>query len=111
VDGWVVIPRALYDNDLSDLELQELYVREARKKADDLARRLRALDEERRLVAAMLAEALAFVAEAEAVLGRYREAGTPVGAPAGRATVAEVEDATFRPARRALPAPQRRRRG
>jgi hypothetical protein len=95
--SWTTIPRWLYENDLPDDRLQEVYVTAARQKADDLARRLRELDDERLVVAAALSEALALVADAAEALGRYR---TPGGG--GRAAVSEV--------RRALPPPDRRRR-
>jgi hypothetical protein len=106
VDGWTVIPRALYDNDLSDLELQEVYVREAEKKylecvADrelvegelraqrallgglttlEAVERLRATAEEAadRLVEARRAEteAKAFLEAARVALRKYRPALT-----------------------------------
>jgi hypothetical protein len=95
---WTTIPRWLYEHELPDDRLQEVYVTAARNEADGLARRLRELDDERLVVAAALSEALALVAEAEEALGRYR---TPAGG--GRATVSEL--------RRALPTPDRRRLG
>jgi hypothetical protein len=106
MDGWTVIPRALYENDLSDLDLQELYVREAEKKWRELAARREAL--ERELEHARFAEvqAAAFVTEARAALEKYRrqaEAET-------HAHVEEASEARFLPgALRALPKSKGRR--
>ena len=69
---WTTLPPWLYQNTLPDEELQEVYVREARKKVRQLAAQLEGLDSERADVARALAEARAFCREAEAALDRYR---------------------------------------
>jgi hypothetical protein len=62
---WTTIPRWLYENDLPDGELQEVYVREARKKLAELEAERRELDGQIEVVEA-------FLADAEAALARYR---------------------------------------
>jgi hypothetical protein len=105
VDGWTVIPGALYDNDLSDLELQEFYVREAEQKWRDFQERRREL--QAALNEAIEAElrARAFLDEAEAALKKYRCQAEAQADP--RAEVAEAR-VPPRPAR-ALPKPKGRR--
>lgn len=46
MDGWTVIPRWLYENDLSDLELQTVYVRQAEQKWQECAQATEALEDE-----------------------------------------------------------------
>jgi hypothetical protein len=71
VRGWTNIPRWLYESDLSDEELQELYVKGVHKKLAELLEERRELDEQ-------IAQARALLADAGAALARYR------AAPAGR---------------------------
>ena len=74
MSGWTTIPPWLYQNDLSDEQLQEVYVRGAEKK-------WRALRDNRMALEADLAEALAaeqraalFLKQARAALAGYRAA-------------------------------------
>lgn len=69
---WTTIPPWLYQNDLPDGELQEVYVREARRKVRVLEDELRALDAERRDVEEALRAARGFLSEAEEALARYQ---------------------------------------
>jgi hypothetical protein len=71
VSGWTTIPPWLYQNDLPDEQLQEVYVRAARKKLAEL----RAAHWE---LGVQVVETEAFLAEAERALARYRHP------PAGR---------------------------
>lgn len=71
---WTTIPPWLYQNDLPDEQLQEVYVREARKKVRELEDRLRALTEERQEVEEALWAAWAFLSQAEEALARYQPA-------------------------------------
>lgn len=80
----MTLPPWLYQNTLGDAELQAVYVAEARKKVAALRQERRALAAELARVTAALESAEDFLAEAEAALGRYRGAGA-----AGRATVRE----------------------
>lgn len=64
-DGWTTIPPWLYQNDLSDEQLQEVYVRAARKKLWELLEERRELDEQ-------IAQARAFLAEAMEAMARYK---------------------------------------
>ena len=65
---WTTIPPWLYQNDLPDDQLQAVYVREARKKVAQLLAERADLDRQ-------LAEATAFLAQAERALARYRRRG------------------------------------
>ena len=65
---YTTIPRWLYENDLPDDQLQAVYVREARKKVAELLAERADLDRQ-------LAEATAFLAQAERALARYRRRG------------------------------------
>jgi hypothetical protein len=62
--SWATIPPVLYDPTLSEVELQTLYVKVLRAKVAQL--------EDESAPAAQLAQARAFLAEAEAALARYR---------------------------------------
>jgi outer membrane protein TolC len=70
--NWSVVPPWLYQNDLPDDELQEVYVKAARLKVQQLRTEL--------------AEAEAFLAEAEQALAHYR-GQEPEAPPRRRATV------------------------
>ena len=98
--------RWIAESDLPDDELQAVYVREAEKHWRKANRERLALEGE--LAAAREAEgrAAAFLAEAQERL-RYYQARAR-GAVAARASVTEATEATFKPARRALPRPKRR---
>ena len=70
--SWTTVPPWLYQNDLPDDQLQEVYVREAEKKLRDLGEECMEL--ERQLAAARAAQAKAavFVAQAKRALAGYR---------------------------------------
>ena len=61
---WTTIPPVMYDPTLAEVELQTLYVKVLRAKVAQL--------EDESASAAQLAQARAFLAEAEAALARYR---------------------------------------
>ena len=63
--GWTTVPRWLYENDLPDDELQEVYVKAARLKVHQLRTELAAAE--------------AFLAEAEASLRHYQAAAEAQG--------------------------------
>lgn len=65
--GWKPIPRWLYETNAPDDQLQAVYVDAARKKVAEL-------EAERDELEAQLAQAKAFLADAEGALRRYREA-------------------------------------
>ena len=65
---WTTIPPWLYQNDLPDDQLQAVYVKAARAKVAQLRA-------ERADVDRQLAEATAFLAEAERALAGYRRRG------------------------------------
>lgn len=69
---WTTVPPWLYQNTLSDEELQTVYVTEARKKVAALRRQKREIEADLAEVDAALGPAEAFLAEAEAALRRYR---------------------------------------
>jgi hypothetical protein len=72
---WTTIPRWLYQNDLSDAELQEAYTEAARRKVAELRARRDAAPPrsyERKELGEMLGRAEAFLQEAEAKLAYYR---------------------------------------
>jgi multidrug resistance efflux pump len=66
VSGWKTIPRWLYEADAPDDQLQALYVKAARKKVADL-------EAERDELDAQLAQARAFLSDAERALRRYQK--------------------------------------
>jgi multidrug resistance efflux pump len=66
VSGWKTIPRWLYETDAPDDQLQALYVTAARKKVAEL-------EAERDELEAQLAQARAFLADAERALRRYQK--------------------------------------
>ena len=88
---WTTIPPWLYQNTLPDDQLQEVYVREAKKQWEELRRRRTDLEAELLEVTEAEQRARLFLADAIEAMQRYRPA---------RATVTE--------ARRALPRPRRR---
>jgi len=65
---YTTIPRWLYENDLPDDQLQAVYVKAARAKVAQLRAERADLDRQ-------LAEATAFLAQAEGALARYRRRG------------------------------------
>ena len=91
---WTTIPPWLYQNNLPDDQLQEVYVREAKKKWEELRRRRTELEAELLEVAEAEQRARLFLADAIEAMQRYRAAASP-----GRARVVE--------ARRRLPKPKR----
>jgi hypothetical protein len=89
---WTTIPRWLYENDLPDDELQEVYVKAARLKVVQLREardRERPRSREWRRLDGVLANAETFAEEAEAALAHYRGSAGEQGRerPPGRATV------------------------
>lgn len=62
---WTTIPPWLYQNDLPDDQLQEVYVRAARKKLAELLEERRVLDEQ-------IGQAQAFLAQATEAMAGYR---------------------------------------
>jgi multidrug resistance efflux pump len=66
VSGWKTIPRWLYETDAPDDQLQALYVKAARKKLAELEAERAALD-------AQIAQATAFLADAERALRQYQK--------------------------------------
>ena len=100
MDGWTVIPRWLYENDLPDVELQEVYVREAEAKWRQCVEARR--DAEASFVEARLIEVRAkqFLEDARAALEKYRQEAQEAGvAPARPKRIGP-------PRRRALPRPR-----
>ena len=88
---WTTIPRWLYQNDLPDDELQQVYVKAARLKVVQLREardRERPCSREWRRLDGVLADAEAFLEEAEGALARYK--GQESGEPHRLATVKEL---------------------
>jgi chromosome segregation ATPase len=85
VDGWTVIPRWLYENDLPDAELQAVYVQQAEQKWRECVEARR--DAEADLVEARTVEARAkqFLEEARAALRKYQAAAPAAAGPQRRA--------------------------
>lgn len=73
---WTTIPPWLYQNDLPDDRLQEVYVREAERKWMDLVREREALEDELAVVRDAEGRAFDFFRSASEALGRYRR-GAP----------------------------------
>ena len=71
--SWTTIPRWLYENDLPDERLQELYVTAAHVKWVELLEERRELDEPDAELDAQIAQAKAFFIEAAENLARYRK--------------------------------------
>lgn len=66
MSGWKTIPRWLYETDAPDDQRQALYVKAARKKVAEL-------EAERDELEAQLAQARAFLSDAERALRRYQK--------------------------------------
>lgn len=69
---WTEIPPWLYQNALPDERLQEVYVRAAERKVEQLCEERRALADELRQADEQLVEARAFLAMTRDALARYR---------------------------------------
>ena len=91
---WTTIPPWVYQNTLPDDQLQEVYVREAKKKWEELRRRRTELEAELLEVAEAEQRARLFLADAIEALQSYRSQGRP-----GPTRITER--------RRALPKPRR----
>lgn len=70
--SWTTIPRWLYENDLPDERLQEVYVTAAHTKWCELEDERRELDAPDAELDAQIAQAKAFFIEAAEALARYR---------------------------------------
>ena len=75
---WTTIPPWLYQNELPDEELQEVYVREAERKWRALRDGRAAIEADLADAVAAEARAYAFLQEAKAALARYRPARAQV---------------------------------